>query len=57
MFDIVPFICVQDIGEALVVNNIGSSRDVAFLDMSCYRLNRLLAEGLQALRMSGACGR
>lgn len=46
----------QHIGEALVVNNIGASRDHGFLDKTLCRLRHLLAHDppLRGLRNSGS---
>jgi len=41
------------VGDALVVNNIGSSRVRCFIDKTLFRLKWLLQSNLQALRMSG----
>lgn len=41
------------LNDALIVNNIGSSREHGFILQTLYRLQRLLLQDLQALRMSG----
>jgi hypothetical protein len=43
----------QNLAEALVVNNIGASREQQFIDDSVNRLGSLLENGLRALRNSG----
>lgn len=43
----------QGLGDALVVNNIGASRDEAFIGITLARLGELLRRKVQAVRMSG----
>ena len=44
----------KKIQEALIVNNIGSSRSMNFIDMTLDRINYLLKENMMAFRSSGS---
>ncbi|CAM9234012.1 unnamed protein product [Choristocarpus tenellus] len=42
------------LSDALIVNNIGASRDEEFINTTLGRLGELLRRGIQAVRMSGS---
>jgi inositol-phosphate phosphatase/L-galactose 1-phosphate phosphatase len=44
----------QSLGEAMIVNNVGASRDRRFLAKTFDRLNFLLSQNIRALRNSGS---
>lgn len=45
----------SDLSKVVVMNNVGASRDAAFVSASVRRLERVLSAGVRGLRLGGSC--
>jgi fructose-1,6-bisphosphatase/inositol monophosphatase family enzyme len=45
----------SDLSKVVVMNNVGASRDLAFVSASARRIERVLAAGVRGLRLGGSC--